>query len=81
MRGMPMQIASSRPSSVAERNSIPRSSASACATDGGPANAAATPISLRSEWSTRIRSAAGSTPKTRRSGDRAIRSSASASYG
>src|SRR5919204_170935 len=78
---MPMQIASSRPASSAPRSSTPRSSASAWATDGGPANAAAALSSRGSERRTRARSGPGVRPKSRRSGERATRSTAAASYG
>jgi len=81
VRGMPITIASSRSSRVAERASTARSSASACATAGGPAKAAVALRSRRTEWITRLRTAPGSRPKPRTSGERAMRSIASGSYG
>ena len=53
---------------AAERRAIPRRSASACATDGGPANAAVAVSSRPSPWRIRRRTAAGSS-ENRRSGD------------
>ncbi len=53
MRGMPRQIASSGASSSIARRSIERSSASACATDGGPANTPAAVIASGSDRMTR----------------------------
>ena len=81
MRGIPITIASSGRSRSAERSSIPRRSASAWATDGGPANAVAAESSTGSERSTSWRSRAGRRLKSGRSGEPAIRSSASGSYG
>src|SRR5205814_2314847 len=62
VRGTPTQIASSSPSIVAPRNSTPRISASACATEGGPANAAATERSSGSERRIAARTPPGRTP-------------------
>ena len=81
VRGIPITIASSRSSSVAERASTARRSASACATAGGPAKAAVALRSRRTEWITRLRAKPGSRPKPRKNGERAIRSTASGSYG
>ena len=67
-------------SSRVERRAIPRRSASACATDGGPANAATAVSSRPRPCSSRRRSPRGRSEK-RRSGERARCSSAASSYG
>jgi len=79
--GIPMTSASSGSSRVARRSSIARRRASACATDGGPASTADKVRVPRSERSTRRRTASGAAPNASRSGERAIRSAASSSYG
>ena len=81
VRGMPMQIASSGSSSAADCVSTLRRSASACATEGGPANAAEAVTSIGREASIRARNGPGTSPNARARRDPAMRSTASSSYG
>ena len=69
--GMPRQSASSGSPSDRARSSVPRSSASACATDGGPENAAEMPreAGIVAEHRGR-RTEPGIAPKTCRTGER-----------
>ena len=68
-------------STVTLRTAVPRTSASAWATDGGPASAATTLSDRRPLVSTRRRSPAGSTLSSRRSGECATLRSESGSHG
>ena len=64
-------IVSSWPSSGAPRSEIPRRSASACETAGGPARTATALSSRPRRWSARSRSVPGSAFRSRRIGERA----------
>jgi hypothetical protein len=79
--GIPRQSASSGSPSDRARSSVPRNSASACATDGGPENAAEIPRDAGMVRNIRRRTDPGIAPKTCRTGEPTSRSTDSSSYG
>src|SRR5207248_157748 len=76
VRGIPMQTTSSGSARRADRLSIARRSASAWATEGGPAKTAEVVSSSGSERSNRARAGAGTSRKSRANRERATRDAA-----